>query len=105
MPSLNILQYNIRGIVSKDSIIQIPKLSNTMMSKQIDIVLLQEWSATVREETLVFNNDSNNTQANVTQFPSKFFPEYHAHFSFDRMCILYHKDFCVTPIDPQTQQH
>ena len=93
---INILQFNIRGIVSKDTqAYKCPKLYNLMKSKQIDIVLLQEWCATVREDVA---EDGTNSACDATllyQFHQGSL-DYYTHFHSTECAILYHKDLCVT---------
>ena len=98
---LKMLQYNVRGIVSKDTKnYKCPKLNALLQSKQIDVVLLQEWCATVRED-ITTDTDPDQT----VQFPLQFFPNYHAHYHSAECAILYHKDLCVTPLnDTQERQ-
>ena len=106
--SLKILQYNIRGIVSKETQqYKCPKLNKLLLSKQIDIVLLQEWCATAREEVSPSEtNPENASQQNASRqsasprFPVKYFPDFHVHFHSTECAILYHKDLCVTPLEP-----
>ena len=82
MNNINILQYNIRGIVSKDTQnYKCPQLYNLLKSKHIDVVLLQEWCATARED--VAHNGTNSDpgdQLSDSTLPSGFFPDYHIHF-------------------------
>ena len=106
---LNILQINIRGLISKN--IQhdkCTKLNNILQSKQIDIVLLQEWCATKRESVVAISetdSDSDNLVTNQTGFPSKYFPEYNAHFHSTECAILYHRDLAVTPLEKNTEYY
>ena len=102
--TIKILQYNIRGIVSKHTqLYKCPKLYSLMKSKHIDIVLLQEWCATTREDVVLTETNSDCSGHNsVCKFPSGFFPDYHTHFHSTECAILYHKDLCVTPLDRPT---
>ena len=88
---LNIMQINIRGLISPDTLSRkCPQLFDVIQSKQIDIVLLQEWSATKREEVFCDHGQ--------TQFPIKYFPQYRIHYHSTECAILYHKDLCITPL-------
>ena len=86
---IKIVQLNIHGILSYE--IQQKKclhLNHLLDSKQIDIVLLQEWSATKHQPV----------QSNTNIFPQKFFPNYSVHFHSTECAILYHNGLCVTPL-------
>ena len=92
---IRILQLNIRGILSQD--IQLQKcsqLNSLIETKQIDIVLLQEWSANKRSKV---------TEKENICFPKNFFPNYSAHFHSTECAILYHKGLCITPLPPQEE--
>ena len=85
MNDLNILQINIRGMISKETQDRkCPALNHIMAIKQIDIVLIQEWCATKREEVAKVGTNSVSDDQNQTQhkpkFPLKFFPNYNVHF-------------------------
>ena len=89
----NILQLNIRGILSNETqYLKCHHLNKILESKHIDVVLLQEWSAIKRCEI-------NNTDSEV--FPLKYFPNYLVHFHSTETAILYHKDLCVTTLNTQ----
>ena len=90
--TLRILQLNIRGILSAETqFIKCQKLNHLLETKQIDILLLQEWSAIKRCRV----QDSE-------VFPKKFFPNYHTHFNSTETAILYHTGLCVTPLNTPT---
>ena len=93
---IRILQFNIRGIVSKDTKqYKCPRLNNILQSKRIDVVLLQEWSATFRENSL---HPNSNTTTTTVNFPKQYFPEYKIHYHSTECAIMYHKELCVTPL-------
>ena len=95
---IRILQFNIRGIISKDTQkYKCPRLNNILQTKRIDVVLLQEWSATVRENTFRPKNNLENTKPK-TNFPSHYFPNYKIHYHSTECAIMYHKELCVTPL-------
>ena len=110
--TIRILQYNIRGILSKQTQhYKCPRLYNLIKSRHIDIILLQEWCATVREDVAVTGtNSARGDHISVNKFPSGFFPDYHVHLHSTECAILYHKDLCVTPLNkpvfsPDPQKH
>ena len=101
MSDINILQLNIKGILSIDNQLnKRRKLYHTMLSKKIDVVLLQEWSATLRQKTPP-KTDPTQENNNIL-FPTKYFPDYNVHFHSTETAILYHKDLCVTPLPEQS---
>ena len=73
---INVLQINIRGLVSKtaqDN--KCEKLSQILHTKQIDIVLIQEWSATKERRkcpcsgaTLISDSDDLNSMSKQLNF-------------------------------------
>ena len=87
---IKLCQLNIRGILSSDvqhhKCYQLNKLIET---KQIDTVLLQEWSAT---KLHVVPQEEKNI------FPEKYFPNYLVHFHSTECAILFHNGLCVTPL-------
>ena len=88
---IKILQLNILGILSSETQqFKCQQLNTLIESKQIDVVLLQEWSAVKRVQL----NDSDSKI-----FPRKFFPNHFAHFLSTETAILYHKGLCVTPLN------
>ena len=100
MCEINILQYNVRGIISSD--IQQMKcryIYQQLMSKRIDVVLLQEWCATVRENV---DDESISTTDNrhhsIPHFPIELFPGYNVHYTSTECAILYQEDLSVTPV-------
>ena len=95
MSNIKLLQLNIRGILSSDTQqFKCQQLNTVLESKQVDVVLLQEWSAIKR----VRLEDSNSKI-----FPRKYFPNYLVHFHSTETAIMYHKGLCVTPLDPQSE--
>lgn len=92
-------QINLRGIISND--IQHYKctyLHHQIISRQIDVVLIQEWSATIRTSTL-----AESRRHSGTRFPLEFFPGFKVHCFSTQTAILYNEDLSVTPlpIEPQ----
>ena len=95
MSSINILQLNIRGILSSNNQqLKTQYLNRIITSRRIDIILLQEWSANKRFKI----SDDNN---NKTTFPTKLFPDFKAHFHSTECAVLYKKDLCITPLPEQ----
>ena len=89
--NIKLLQLNIRGILSLDTQqFKCQQLNSLLESKQIDIVLLQEWSAVKRVR--LEDPDSK-------IFPRKYFPNYFVHFHSTETAVLYHKGLCVTPLN------
>ena len=91
---INILQLNIRGIISlKTQMLKCQYLNEILVSKKIDIALLQEWCVTTRESVNPSENNSN-----TPKFPLKHFPDYNIHYHATECAILYHKDLSITPL-------
>ena len=86
MTELNILQINIRGLISRDTQDRkCPLLNHIMITKQIDIVLIQEWCATKREEVANPGTDSISDDQNNPNSPS-ILPRLQCPLSLYRMC-------------------
>ena len=107
MSFINILQLNVRGIISSD--VQQYKcnyINQQLISRKIDVVLLQEWCATVRrnvEDESVPNSDPQHHE--FPHFPVEYFPDYKVHFNSTECAILYHQDLSVTPIPYESDYH
>ena len=86
---IKIVQLNIRGILSSDvQHRKCHKLNKLLEDRQIDVALLQEWSATKRQKITKETNT----------FPENYFPNYTAHFHSTECAILYHNGLTVTPL-------
>ena len=86
---INILQLNIRGMLTDDAQYRkCSQLSRLLETKQIDVVLLQDWCANKRQQ--VTNNS--------VKFPKKFLPNYNMHFHSTEYAILYQTGPYVTPL-------
>ena len=92
--TIKVLQLNIRGILSyENQHRKCYQLNRVLESKQIDVVLIQEWSI---KRQRVTKNDP-------ISFPRKYFPNYLTHFHSTECAILYHKGLNATPLDIQNE--
>ncbi len=104
MVKYNILQYNINGMINPTNMSQSEKCNKIyqiMRSKQIDFLLLQEWSATLRYAVTPKNPryiDRNNNPHTV-EFPINLFPKYKVHFTGTETAILYRETLSITPLN------
>ena len=107
MNNINILQLNVRGIISAD--IQQTKckyINQQLISRKIDIMLIQEWCVTVRRNMVDESVTMSNSQhQKFPRFPTEYFPDYKVHYSSTECAILYHKDLSITPIEYNKKYH
>ena len=100
MCEINILQLNIRGIISAD--IQQMKckyIHQQLLSRKIDVMLIQEWCATVRENVDDESISTTDPQHHsLPRFPIELFPGYKVHFTSTECAVLYQEDLSVTPV-------
>ena len=85
--NIKLLQLNIRGILSKETQqFKCQHLNSLIETKQIDVVLLQEWSAIKRCQL-----------KDLEVFPTKYFPNYSVHFHSTETAMYTTKAF-VSPL-------
>ena len=106
MHTINILQLNVRGIISSDKQqIKCNYINHLLISKQIDVLLVQEWCATVRMTVEDESVPTTNSHHVPPRFPIEFFPDYKVYANSTECAILYHQDLSITPIPYETQYH
>ena len=107
MCNINILQFNVRGIISLDEQqMKCKCIYDQLVSKKTDVVLLQEWCATVREQIGDESVPTSNPQHQmIPRFPIEFFPGYKVHFTSTECAILYQEDLSTTPLQYNDKYH
>ena len=104
-PKLNILQCNIRGLLDQPHT-KCNYIKNLMNKLNIDIVILQEWSATIKTSISKFNQywakDSNGHQIQKSiHFPTRpFEPDYNVYYHETETAIIYNNKLSVTEMPP-----
>ena len=99
---INILQWNVRGIIHDDKV-DGPKLKciNQIIKKyHINVILLQEWSAIHRY--ILHQNDQ---IVNTTSKPIERFDGFDVCFSDTNVAVLYQKNLDVVVYQPPHQHH
>ena len=79
--NINILQLNVRGIISSDTQqIKCKYINQQLISRKIDIMLIQEWCVTVRRNMVDESVTMSNSQHQKSpRFPTEYFPDYKVH--------------------------
>ena len=94
MNDINILQFNVRGIISPDKqVMKCSYIHQQLVSKKIDILLVQEWCVTVRrrvDDASISTSDSQHQE--LPQFPIELFPHYRVHYTSTECAVVYHED-------------